>query len=58
MGGKHGAENQRTWAGGCLDADLLVAYNLGRISTALLEQVAEHLANCDRCTAALESVQR
>jgi hypothetical protein len=51
-------ENQRTWAGGCLDPEMLVAYNLGRVSRALLEQIAEHLASCDRCMAALESVPK
>ena len=51
-----GLESQRIWRGGCLDRDLLVAYHLGRMPTASLERVAEHLESCHRCMSALESV--
>src|SRR5262245_61396671 len=50
-------ESKRIWTGGCLDHEILVAYNMGRMSPALLERVADHLSSCNHCGRALESVQ-
>jgi hypothetical protein len=50
-------ESDQSWTGGCLDHETLAAYSMGRMSEALVERIAGHLARCDRCTVALESVQ-
>jgi serine/threonine-protein kinase len=39
---------------GCPDRDLLVAYSLGKLSADLLESVAAHVAQCQRCAATLD----
>jgi serine/threonine-protein kinase len=45
------------WKGGCLNREMLAAYNLGRIPAALLDSVAEHLSQCKHCESTLQLLQ-